>query len=44
MRRGEPDRPVHLAGLDAIGRTRYMSIGEAPDDDINVYVTVARKG
>lgn len=34
----------HLAGLDAIERTRYVSIGEATDDDINVYVTVARKG
>ncbi|MET8325877.1 hypothetical protein [Streptomyces sp. NPDC005181] len=34
----------HLAGLDAIERTRYVSIGEATDDDINVYVTVVRKG
>lgn len=34
----------HLAGIDAIERTRYVNIGEATDGDINVYVTVARKG
>jgi hypothetical protein len=35
--------PEFLAGLDAVDRTRYLDISDVTDDDINVYVVVARK-
>ncbi|MFG2625722.1 SAM-dependent methyltransferase [Streptomyces sp. NPDC048473] len=35
--------PAFLAGPDVIERTRYLDIGDVTDDDINVYVVVARK-
>ncbi|MFG2559013.1 SAM-dependent methyltransferase [Streptomyces sp. NPDC048496] len=35
--------PEYLERLDDLERIRYVSIGEATDEDINIYVAVARK-
>ena len=35
--------PEHIDELDALDRGQYVSISEATDEDINIYVLVARK-